>query len=194
MMDRKDALKKYEEHKSKGLVDEDIIPLLEKINSLECCYTTSSCSGRIAIMQIPEIGDKKNAVFLGKWHREVDLQKILVAVRKYERGYLFLLLQSAILHVVCESFKTSERMIKIALDSGFKYTSIKSVKNGKVLIEILSTENLHIPLGYDGKIIVKEEELEFFVRIANMMLKRIKLKLEKFERKISSLEPSSFCT
>ncbi len=33
-----------------GKVDEDIIPLLEKINSLENYFTTSSCSGRISVM------------------------------------------------------------------------------------------------------------------------------------------------
>ena len=193
MMDRREALNRYKEHKTRGLVDDDIIPLLDKINRLKCCYTTSSCSGRIALLQLPEIGDKKNAVFIGKWHRKVEADTVLNAVKQYKKGYLFLLVQSSIIHIVCEKFENTMKMITIARDAGFKYTSIKSIKDEKFLIEILSTENLHIPLGMDGNTKVDEKTIIFFVNIANKMLERIKRKLKVLEEKISSPE-HSFCT
>ncbi len=192
MMDKKEAMEKYEEHKSRNLVDKDIIPLLEKINKLKCCYTTSSCSGRIALLQLPEIGDKKNAIFIGKWHRNVNLEEVIESLKKYKDGYLFFLVQSSIIHVVCEGLENARRMITIARDAGFKYTSIKSIKNGKILVEILSTENLQVPLGVDGEIKIDKENIKFFVNMANKILQRIKRKLQIFEERISSLE-ASFC-
>ena len=192
MMDREEAINKYEDHKARGLVDTDIIPLLEKINKLKCCYTTSSCSGRIALLQLPEIGDKRNAVFIGKWHREIVPDEIDKVLNNYKRGYLFFLVQSSIIHVVCEGIENAMKMITIARDAGFKYTSIKSIKNDKILIEILSTENLHIPLGINGKIKVDKKSIIFFVDVANKMLERIKGKLKTLKEKISFLEPS-FC-
>ena len=192
MMDRKEAMEKYHEHREKGRVDEDIIPLLEKINQLQCCYTTSSCSGRIALLQLPEIGDKKNATFIGKWHRNVEPDDVIASLKDYNEGYLFLLVQSSIIHVVCENLENALNMITVARDSGFKYTSIKSIKSGKFLVEILSTENLQIPIGIDGEIKISQENIKFFTEIANKMLRRIKMKLHTLEEKISSLE-AAFC-
>ncbi len=187
MMNRPEALKKYRKAKEEGLVDEDIIPLLEIINSSEEYYTTSSCSGRIGVMQIPEIGNKVQCVFLGKWHREVSYDEIVESIKNYKSGYLFLIVQSAIIHVVAKDIDSANVLLKIAFESGFKYSSIKGISNNGVLVEILSTENLNIPLGKNGNLIVDEEYIRFSTDMANMTLRRIKQKLQKLERKISCL-------
>lgn len=185
MMGRPEALKRYQQAKKSGLVDKDIIPLLEIINSSETYYTTSSCSGRIVIMQIPEIGNKEECVFLGKWHRETGYDEIVDSIKNYKNGYLFLMVQSAIIHIVAINLDSATALLKIAIESGFKYSSIKSIGNNGVLVEILSTENLNIPLGENGNLMVDEEYIKFSTNMANMTLRRIKQKLQKFERKIS---------
>ncbi|RLF92142.1 hypothetical protein DRN82_00495, partial [Thermococci archaeon] len=53
---KKEALMSLEIALRRGEVDEDIIPLLEKINSMENYFTTSSCSGRISVMEMPHFG------------------------------------------------------------------------------------------------------------------------------------------
>ncbi len=192
MISRDTALGKYREAKMKGEVDRDIIPILDILNSSEEYYTTSSCSGRIVVMQIPRIGDKKNAKFLGKWHQNVSSGEVLNTISSYSEGYLFLLVQSAIIHVVARDLKSAKRLIRIALESGFKYTTIKNIEKNGILVEILSTENLHIPLGENGKLKVSQESIEFFVKMANHTLRRVKNKLSKFEGKINcSLRASS---
>ncbi len=186
MMERKEALKKLEEARKRGEVDEDILSILEILNSSSHFYTTSSCSGRIVIMQLPEIGDKKNAVFLGKWHHEVGIEDILNSISNYSEGYLFMLVQSSIIHIVADSLQSAREIMRIALESGFKYTSIKVIKNNGTLVEILSAENLHIPLGERGELKIGYGEIEFFTKMANLMLRRIKQKLKIFEEKIKS--------
>ena len=190
-MDKKEALEKYERAKRKGEVDNDIIPLLEKINSLHNFYTTSSCSGRIVFLNIPEVGNKKDAKFLCKWHKEVDKEELVDCLKKYKEHYLFFIMQSPIIHIVAYNLEWANKMIKIALSCGFKYTSIKKIEAKKILIEVLSTENLHIPIARDGKIRIDEKQLIFFLEIANKLLIRAKNKLKCLEEKISYLLSSS---
>jgi len=190
-MGRKEALSKYAEAKSKGLVDSDIIPILDIINRSSKYYTTSSCSGRIVVMEIPEIGNKREASFLGKWHSTVNVEDIQMAILKYKSGLLYLLVQSSILHVVAENLEYGKILLNIAKNCGFKYSSIKGISEfGNVLIEILSTEHLAIPLGKDGSLKVCEEDISFFTEIANITLRRIKMKLSCLEKELlNSLPP-----
>ncbi len=191
-MDREKAIKKYETAKNNGEVDKDIIPLLDKINSLSEYYTTSSCSGRIAIMEIPDIGDKKGSSFLGKWHREIDYEEVKKAIKKYNKGYLYFFVQSSIYHVVAQNTDAAERLIQLAKNCGFKYSSIRVIKDQGILVEILGTEHIQIPMGLNGKIKICEEDiLLFFTDIANTVLKRVKSKNRCLEEKISSLLLSS---
>ena len=78
-------LEGYIEAKEKNEVDEDIVPLLDLINSFEDFVTLSSCSGRIAVIDMPEFGDKVEATFLGKWHRCVSYEEVFEAVKRVNR-------------------------------------------------------------------------------------------------------------
>jgi len=191
-MSREVAMRKYKLAKESGEVDIDIIPLLDKLNALEEYYTTSSCSGRIVIMEIPEVGDKINSKFLGKWHRQVNVSEVKEAIASYSSGNLYFLVQSAILHVVSKDINSAMKLIKIGKETGFKYSSIRVINDAGVLVELLSTEHLQIPLGTAGKLKVCSEDIAFFVTIANKLLARIKNKLSRLEEKISCLLPSSF--
>jgi len=68
-MDAKEnALKSLNEACDQEKVDEGALPLLSIINKIDGLYTSSSCAGRIVLLEIPHIGDKKGARFLGVWH------------------------------------------------------------------------------------------------------------------------------
>ena len=58
----------FEEQKKRALerlriggADEEVKGILEKINRRDGFFTTSSCSGRIVLIWLPEIGAKKEA-------------------------------------------------------------------------------------------------------------------------------------
>ncbi|ANF22646.1 tRNA(Phe) 7-((3-amino-3-carboxypropyl)-4-demethylwyosine(37)-N(4))-methyltransferase Taw3 [Thermococcus piezophilus] len=169
-----------------GKVDEDIIPLLEKINSLENYFTTSSCSGRISIMEMPEFGDKVNAEWLGKWHREVTLEEVLDAIGMHSKGQLWFLVRSPIIHVSARTMEDAVRILNLAINCGFKYSNIKSISHKKLLVEIRSTERMDVPLGENGELWVSREYIEKIVAIANAQLRRAKGKLKKLEEEINS--------
>ncbi|RLG31761.1 hypothetical protein DRN97_09000, partial [Methanosarcinales archaeon] len=41
--------------------DEEIAPIINRINNFDDFFTTSSCSGRIVLICLPEIGAKREA-------------------------------------------------------------------------------------------------------------------------------------
>ena len=56
--------------------DDDIAGLIELLNGFDDYFTTSSCSGRVVLISIPEIGAKEEAEFIAKWHREVSKDEV----------------------------------------------------------------------------------------------------------------------
>ncbi|WP_297435975.1 hypothetical protein [Thermococcus sp.] len=165
-------------------VDGDIIPLLEEINSLENYFTTSSCSGRISVMEMPQFGDKLNSVWLGKWHREVTVEEVMEAIGRHRSGQLWFLVRSPILHIGARTMDDAVRLLNLAIGLGFKYSNIKSVSHRKLLVEIRSTERMDVPLGEDGELWVGEEYIERIVDIANEQVRRFKGKLKRLEGEI----------
>jgi tRNA wybutosine-synthesizing protein 3 len=181
----------FEEEKKRALerlhvrgADEEVAGIIGKINSSEDFFTTSSCSGRIVLICLPEIGAKREAELIGKWHRPVAKKEVLEAIKKSasEKGEVWLLSQSPILHVACRDLEKAKVLLKIAIESGFKYSGIKAIPNtkeGKVVVEIVSTERMDVPLGKDGMMFCSEAHLDFIILKANFMLERGKEKLKR---------------
>jgi tRNA wybutosine-synthesizing protein 3 len=169
-------------------VDHDIVPLLEKINALPDYFTTSSCSGRISVMEMSHFGDKVNSIWLGKWHREVTLEEVLGALGKHGSGQLWFLVRSPILHVAARGLEDAVKLLNLAVGLGFKYSNIKSVSHKKLMVEIRSTERMDVPLGENGELWVDEAYIERIVKIANAQVRRFKGKLKRLEEEIEKLE------
>jgi tRNA wybutosine-synthesizing protein 3 len=191
--------KNFEEQKERAMrglrkaleedkVDHDIVPLLEKINALPDYFTTSSCSGRISVMEMPHFGDKVNSIWLGKWHREVAVEEVLGALGKHGSGQLWFLVRSPILHVAARGLEDAVKLLNLAVGLGFKYSNIKSVSHKKLMVEIRSTERMDVPLGENGELWVDEAYIERIVKIANAQVRRFKGKLKRLEEEIEKLE------
>lgn len=187
----------FEEQKKKALerlrimgADEEVEGIIEKLNRLENFYTTSSCSGRVALICIPEIGAKREAEFIGKWHRAVTKEEVSEAIKTPKKGELWLISQSPILHVSCRGLEKAKTLLRIAIESGFKYSGIKAISkdNGKVMVEIMSTERMDVPLGKDNEIFCSETYIAYIVQKANFMLMRGKAKLKRFYYGLEGLE------
>ena len=183
---KKNALKKLNKAKNENLVDKDIIPILDIINDLDDYYTSSSCYGRIVLLEIPEIGDKKNAVFLGKWHRKITSDEILKAANKANKGLLWILAQSPIIHLGAKTNNAADKILKTAISCGFKNSGLKSIDRN-IIVEILSTERLDSPVGKDGILFFEGEYLELLVEISNDIINKSISKLKKLKMGLGKL-------
>ena len=180
-------LEKLERAKERKEVDKDIIPLLDLINSFDCFVTTSSCSGRIVVLDVPKIGDKLNAKFLGKWHRTVDWKEIVRALEG-SSSTTWLISDPPIIHVACRDLECAKALMRIANDSGFRRCGIISLN--RFVVEITSFERLEVPLAVNGRIVVSEDYIKILTDFANEKLLRGKEKLERFKAKL--LDRKSF--
>ncbi|WP_258083571.1 tRNA(Phe) 7-((3-amino-3-carboxypropyl)-4-demethylwyosine(37)-N(4))-methyltransferase Taw3 [Thermococcus thermotolerans] len=169
-----------------GKVDGDIIDLLLLINSIDGIYTTSSCSGRIGIIEEPALGAKPLSRWLIKVHRPIGFEEARKALGNAERGLIFLKSQPPIFHVVAEDIEKAKRLHELGLASGFKYTTFKVISK-RYLVEINATEYLTAPLGRDGRILIDDEYLRFAVELGNDMLRRSKGRLPRLERSFRKL-------
>ncbi len=183
---RENALKKLEEHRKKGLVDEDVIFLLELINAYPFMYTTSSCSGRIVLMYVPPSEKKYECERIGKRHYEVSEDVVVDSLRKRledrrREGYVILKQEPPIIDIAVKDMESAQKLLSAGRAAGFKNSGIKSYnpKRGyEALVELWSTERLDVPVARPDYV-VPEEYLRRVVRLANKKLLRSKLKLQR---------------
>ncbi|WP_457550801.1 tRNA(Phe) 7-((3-amino-3-carboxypropyl)-4-demethylwyosine(37)-N(4))-methyltransferase [Archaeoglobus sp.] len=182
---KKSKMETLEWAKERCEVDEDVIPLLDLINSFDCFVTTSSCSGRIGVLDMPEFGDKVEAKFLGKWHEPVKFEDVLKAVKRGQR-VVWLIMYPPIIHIACKDLSCAEMLMSIANNSGFRRSGIISVKNW--VVEITSLERLEVPVALNGELILSENALRVMVDFANRKLAKSKEKLKRFYKALEELK------
>ncbi len=170
---REEKLERYKEAE----IDEEIRNLLDLINSVEKFVTLSSCSGRIAVMDMPKFGEKVESVFLGKWHSVPNYNDVYEAVRRGKRT-TWLMMHPPIVHVACKDFRSAEEILRVAKLSGFRRSGIISPK--KFVVEIAAPERVEAVVAVGGKI-ADEEFLRINYEIAVEKLIKSRRRMEKFE-------------
>jgi tRNA wybutosine-synthesizing protein 3 len=184
---KQQALKKLEKAIHNKKVDSKILPILYSINDSNEFFTTSSCAGRIIVLQLPEIGDKKQAVFLGRWHRTVSEDEVVSALDQYMSGQIWLLAQPPIFHIGCKTLENANLLMKTGIMSGFKHSGIRSI-SGQIIVELQSTERMDIPLGYNGKQVIPNSHILFFIETANRAIIKAQKKLDRLEENIKKMK------
>ncbi len=180
-IEKRKALKRLAEHLACKRVDEEIIPFLKFLNSLPNFFTTSSCSGRIIVYQVPVFHDKEHCEIIGKWHREIQVEEVKeIIAEKYTHGELWIKQEPFIFHIVCKSIEDARKLQQAVKNIGIREAYIFSFSR-KIVLQITSSEKLEAPLGIDGKVIVSDDYLKHLVDIANRKLKRSYQRLKMLE-------------
>ena len=174
------AMKRFQRELDAGKVDIEIVDIINKINQTDDYYTTSTCSGRVQLIDIASI-EEMNGERLINSHSEISSDEIINL--KFV-NFLLLLSEPPIFHIVAKDEVTAKKILLIGQSCGFKRTGIRSIKNKRYTVEILSTEFLKIPLGKDGIFWIKEEKIGELVVFVNDVLKRGKKKLEKLRKEL----------
>lgn len=189
-----DILADLEMKRSEGVVDREILPLLDAINGHPDYYTTSSCAGRVALLQMPKLADKRNAKFHAKWHRPVDWEDFYKAVRAWDKEEeLYLVSQSPVVHVACRSIEAAVKLRGQGAACGAKYSNLRSLtlepdgSPKKFIVELLSTENMNMPIAGRGKLYPDEDYLRFLLDTGNLALGRAQAKFERLLERIGQL-------
>lgn len=181
---KKDCLNKKDKSKKKS-VDKDIKPLIDLLNSLDDYYTTSSCSGRILLIE-KKSDKKKDARFVFAEHKRADFRLIKKSLKKIPRNDIWLKQESIIMHVCCRDLEAAKRLLKIVRDLGIKRAGIINIGK-RIIIEIIGTEAMETIIARDGKMLVSDDYLRILVREVNKKLERNEKKIKELYEIISSL-------
>ncbi|MBD3247521.1 hypothetical protein GF378_02780 [Candidatus Pacearchaeota archaeon] len=182
---RKGDILSKEDKSSVGRWDARMIPLCEKINSLEGYYTTSSCSGRIVIMLDKE--KKQSGLFLSKYHEEINPDQILEDLernrKKSPKAILKFKQEPPILHIHCETLEKAQKLLKKAQLAGFKKSGI--ISSGKrIILEINGTNKMEFPIIKKGKVLTDADFLKVVIKKSNDNLKKGWKKINKLKKSL----------
>ena len=189
---KSNAMKKLESALSEGLVDEDVISVINSFNSHPDIFTTSSCAGRIQLIILPDIGRKDSVQRRKTWHREVTIDDVEGAISELEipdNSIVILQAQSPIFHLSCRTLELAIKLRGIVHGQGWKYSSLITGNDEKWNVEILSANRIDNLLFRKGVISPPDKgRLNFIIEESNKILVRAQARLEALEYIPSGLQ------
>lgn len=166
----------------KGSVDKDIEEIVRHINLQDCYFTTSSCSGRIIIIDENSdlsIVQKENCSWLFVTHDLCSIDDVVTAVQK-ALGDAVLKFEPFVMHVQCRTLEDAQLLHSVAINSAFRNSGITVGKKGKIIMAVRSTHCMEVPLSHKGKCLVSNEYIEYLVQTANRKMEENKTRIARF--------------
>ncbi|KAG7319984.1 hypothetical protein KOW79_017127 [Hemibagrus wyckioides] len=188
---KKQCLNKLDFSK-KGSIDEDITSVVLFLNNSDNYFTTSSCSGRIILIDgLSDCVDvqKQNCSWLFVTHKKCTKDDVMAGLEKSSGDPVFKF-EPCVLHVQCRRLEDAQLLHTVAINSGFRNSGVTVGKKGKIIMAVRSTHCLEVPLSHKGKVLVSQEYLEFLVGVANNKMDENLKRIERFSVSLrSALEP-----
>ncbi|MBI2660258.1 hypothetical protein HYX07_03800, partial [Candidatus Woesearchaeota archaeon] len=193
-----DFLRKKDKSK-KGFIDKDAVKIVNCINSKSDYYTTSSCAGRIVLLEMKS--ERKNDCdWIFSKHDKIRFKEIINALKKNKNQSRELPLkagkkeetsfescfkhpvwfkqQPIILHVACRNLDAAKRLLDLARKV-FKHSGILSITDRKVTIQIIGSERIDTIIA-DKNFAADEKYLKKLLKYANNNFKENKRKSRRF--------------
>lgn len=183
--EKKDFLDKEDKSK-KGCIDKDALEIVNEINSKKDYYTTSSCSGRIVLLE--KLSGRKNE---SKWifsrHDKVNFNEILKPLNNLKniKNEIWFKQEPLILHVRCRNINAAKRLLDISRRI-FKRAGIISLSERKIVIEIIGSEKIDTIVA-DKDFFADENYLKQLIKYANENFDENKRKSIKFLKIIKAV-------
>ncbi len=171
-IDKKNILSKKDKSK-KGSIDKPIIELINFLNGLNNYYTTSSCSGRILILKVPEDGRKDHVEWLMTSHEPIDFETAKRALLnlKDDNAEIWFKQEPLILHTIARTSEDAQRLLDVAKLSGFKKSGIIASRR-RFVVEIEGTDLLSTIIGKGNNLFINDDYLKILIDVTNRKLLR----------------------
>lgn len=206
--EKSDFLKKKDKSR-KGCIDKDIAGIVNFINSKKDFYTTSSCAGRIVLLEMKS--RKKNECnWIFSKHGKVEFKEIVNSLNQYNKkisksrerplneskmeetsfgsmGFnhqVWFKQQPLILHVACRNLGAARRLLGLSRKV-FKHSGILSINEKRIIVEIIGNERIET-IAADGDFAADEKYIKKLVKYANDNFIENRKKSEKFLKIITS--------
>jgi tRNA wybutosine-synthesizing protein 3 len=168
----------------KGFIDTQIKSLIDCINSKKNTFTTSSCSGRIVLVEV-----KSSKKFDHNWllssHKPINFLDIKLKIKEIKNYPVWFKTEPPIIHVCVRDIESAHKFLTLAKESCFKRAGIISI-NKKIIIEMIGNSKLDTIISFDGNLLVSDDYLRKLTQLANKSLEKNHLSLHKFEKKFNN--------
>lgn len=170
-----------------GKVDEAIRSLVDTINDSSDYYTTSSCAGRIILVQsTPGVTGYADMDWLFVSHNTVkDSSPIEEALKtiKHEKGSeVWLNMEAFIVAICARNVASAQKLLDVCRTSaGLKRCCITGVKQNRVIMALMDTQRIETLVAKDGKTLVSNEYLDTLIQIANEKLNKTRQRMKRLE-------------
>lgn len=162
---REKLLSKLKEAIKDGKADEPVLQYLSVINAVPEFATSSSCYGRILLLDLPS-RKKEDCTFVGKWHRKVTEEEVWKVLENTDYKKVWLKMDSLILHVSCDSIESANALLKVKTKAGLKRGGIFNIQDGRVQVEIGGTQKMEVPVK-DESILITKPYFTYLIEEAN---------------------------
>lgn len=161
--------------------DQEVRQYLDLVNSIPSLVTSSSCFGRMLLIDLPDY-TKKHSKFLFKSHQPCEPEKVWYELNKCKGKFVWFKVDPLILHISCKDIETASRFLKVKTRAGIKRGGIFSIANERIQIELEGTYKMELPVKREGKILVSEDYFKLVVDEANRKLKKNAEMWERFAK------------
>ena len=177
--EKKDFLRKKDKSK-KGNIDIKIKRLIDKINSLEGFFTTSSCAGRILLLTIPKSNKKNEVQYIFNSHKKIRYKEIKnIISKKLPKNDVWFKVEPVILHIASENINSAKKILNTARNIGFRRSGIISLGKNRVTMEFVSTEKIETIVSKNGRLVIDEDYFKILIKEGNQKLEKTWKKIEK---------------
>jgi tRNA wybutosine-synthesizing protein 3 len=167
------------------VVDEGVNKYLDAINAHPDYVTSSSCYGRVVLINLPD-KSKKNSEFVGRWHHEVDGEEVWKALEETDGEHVWFKVDPLILHISCSGIDAAKKVLEAKMRAGMKRGGIFHIADNRVQIELVGTHGMELPIKTE-KILVSKDYFSLLIKEANLKFRK---NAKTWERFINELEKS----
>lgn len=132
-----------------GYLDPGAERYLELLNRPHLVVTTSSCIGRVTVIEGEWHWLREDARIVFKTHEPVSAGELERVARRFE-GRLWAKLTGPILHLRTPSLRSAAKLLSHARSSGFKHSGIISLSSRGHTVELMSAVQLAPPPPQEG--------------------------------------------
>ncbi len=163
-----------------GYLDRELLPLLVLLNRDRDIYTTSSCSGRIVVVDgiVPWVREEASVVF--KSHIPVTTADLDFVFRETPHKSYWLVVTGPIIHFSTTNLRKALKSLKKARTAGFKHSGVMHVSSTRgVFIELVTGIYMTQLLRIQGNILVSPSDIKKVISIFNKALIEGKWRLQR---------------
>lgn len=169
-----------------GYLDPGAEKVLLKLNSKPLLWTTSSCTGRISIVEGLHHWERSRARIVYKTHTTVTLGEVLRVLSRPFKD-LWLKATGPIIHFQTPSHNCAFNLLEAARRAGFKHSGVIS-SSEVYTVEVIAPTRIDAPLRLDWNDLYTMEGLKILVEAANRVLTEGRNRLERLSVVVESLD------